>query len=55
MIWTHAERVEALQATYSDFRRTTTLGPGEHAGVEQCRAAPPRRVQQEPHPGVPGR
>ncbi len=26
MIWTHAERVEALQATYSDFRRTTTLG-----------------------------
>lgn len=26
MIWTHAERLEALQATYSDFRRTTTLG-----------------------------
>src|SRR6478609_9617109 len=26
MIWTHAERVEALQSTYSDFRRTTTLG-----------------------------
>ncbi|MGH3557819.1 MAG: chlorite dismutase family protein, partial [Mycobacterium sp.] len=26
MIWTHAERVEALQATYTDFRRTTTLG-----------------------------
>jgi peroxiredoxin len=26
MIWTHAERVEALQATYSDFRRTTSLG-----------------------------
>src|SRR5262249_13154144 len=26
MIWTHAERVEALQATYADFRRTTTLG-----------------------------
>ena len=26
MIWTHAERVEALQATYSDFRRTTALG-----------------------------
>ena len=26
MIWTHAETVEALQATYSDFRRTTTLG-----------------------------
>jgi hydrogen peroxide-dependent heme synthase len=26
MIWTHAEHVEALQATYSDFRRTTTLG-----------------------------
>ena len=24
MIWTHAERVEALQATYADFRRTTT-------------------------------
>ena len=28
MIWTHAERVEALQATYEDFRRTTTLGRG---------------------------
>ena len=26
MIWTHAETVEALQATYSDFRRTTKLG-----------------------------
>jgi hydrogen peroxide-dependent heme synthase len=26
MIWTHAETVEALQATYEDFRRTTTLG-----------------------------
>ena len=26
MIWTHAERVEALQASYADFRRTTTLG-----------------------------
>ena len=26
MVWTHAERVEALQATYEDFRRTTTLG-----------------------------
>ena len=26
MIWTHAERVESLQATYSDFRRTTALG-----------------------------
>ena len=26
MVWTHADNVEALQATYSDFRRTTTLG-----------------------------
>ncbi|HET9875396.1 MAG TPA: hydrogen peroxide-dependent heme synthase [Mycobacterium sp.] len=26
MIWTHAARVEAVQATYADFRRTTTLG-----------------------------
>ena len=26
MFWTHAERVESLQALYSDFRRTTTLG-----------------------------
>jgi chlorite dismutase len=26
MIWTHAGRVEALQATYADFRRTTALG-----------------------------
>ncbi|BBZ34139.1 hydrogen peroxide-dependent heme synthase [Mycolicibacterium confluentis] len=26
MFWTHAERIEDLQSTYSDFRRTTTLG-----------------------------
>jgi len=26
MIWTHAERVESLQAAYADFRRTTALG-----------------------------
>ena len=26
MIWTHAERVESLQATYADFRRSTALG-----------------------------
>lgn len=26
MIWTHAESLEALQAMYSDFRRTTKLG-----------------------------
>jgi chlorite dismutase len=26
MIWTHAERIEALQAAYADFRRTTALG-----------------------------
>ena len=26
MIWMHAERIETLQAAYSDFRRTTTLG-----------------------------
>ena len=26
MFWTHAERVEDLQATYADFRRTTALG-----------------------------
>ena len=26
MMWTHAPTVEALQKTYSDFRRTTTLG-----------------------------
>lgn len=26
MIWTHAERVEDLQAAYADFRRTTELG-----------------------------
>ena len=31
MIWTHAERFEALQATYSDFRRTTTLGRASNA------------------------
>lgn len=26
MIWTHAERIEALQAVYADFRRSTELG-----------------------------
>ena len=26
MMWTHAENVEALQATYAEFRRSTTLG-----------------------------
>ncbi|OMC34554.1 hypothetical protein A5740_09715 [Mycobacterium sp. GA-1841] len=26
MFWTHADNIEALQATYSDFRRTTALG-----------------------------
>lgn len=26
MLWTHAERVEDLQAVYADFRRTTALG-----------------------------
>lgn len=26
MVWTHAETVEALQSTYSDFRRVTELG-----------------------------
>ncbi|QIS21182.1 hydrogen peroxide-dependent heme synthase [Nocardia terpenica] len=26
MIWTHAERIEDLQAVYADFRRTTELG-----------------------------
>ena len=26
MIWTHAEKIEDLQAAYSDFRRTTSLG-----------------------------
>ncbi|WP_197373559.1 hydrogen peroxide-dependent heme synthase [Mycolicibacterium baixiangningiae] len=26
MMWTHADNVEALQATYADFRRTTALG-----------------------------
>ncbi|WP_433490454.1 hydrogen peroxide-dependent heme synthase [Nocardia grenadensis] len=26
MVWSHAERVEDLQATYADFRRTTELG-----------------------------
>ncbi|ATL68856.1 chlorite dismutase family protein [Nocardia terpenica] len=26
MIWTHAERIEDLQAAYADFRRTTELG-----------------------------
>lgn len=31
MFWTHAEKVEALQATYADFRRTTALGRASNA------------------------
>ncbi|MGK2881321.1 MAG: hydrogen peroxide-dependent heme synthase [Mycobacterium sp.] len=31
MIWTHAERIEDLQATYADFRRTTALGRASEA------------------------
>ena len=55
MFWTHADNVEALQATYSDFRRATALGRASTPGVEQRRVAPARGVQQEPHPGVLGR
>ncbi len=55
MMWTHAESIEALQSTYSDLRRTTTLGRASTPGMEQRGAAPARGVQQEPHPGVPGR
>ena len=32
MVWTHAERIEELQATYSDFRRTTALGKASTPG-----------------------
>ncbi len=55
MFWTHAERIESLQATYNDFRRTTTLGRAVTPGVERRRPAPACGVQQEPHPGIPGR
>ena len=54
MFWTHAERVESLQASTA-----TSAAPrrwaGQQTGVEQRRPAPPRGVQQEPRAGVPGR
>ncbi|GGC59704.1 chlorite dismutase family protein [Hoyosella rhizosphaerae] len=31
MIWTHADNIEALQAAYQDFRRTTVLGRASDA------------------------
>ena len=55
MIWTHAETVEALQATYSDFRRTTALGRASTPVWSNVALHRPGRVQQEPHPGVSGR
>lgn len=36
MIWTHAERVESLQHTYSDSP-DDRAGPSLYPGVEQCR------------------
>ncbi len=55
MIWTHADNVEALQATYADFRRTTTLGRASDPVWSNVALHRPRGVQQEPHPGVPRR
>ena len=51
MIWTHAERVEDLQATYSASAAPRS-GRASDPGVEHRRAAPARRVQQEPRPCV---
>ena len=45
MIWTHAERVEALQATYSDFRRTTALGQASTPVWSSVALHRPRRIQ----------
>ncbi len=54
MIWWHAATADALQEAYARFRRTA-LGRALRAGLVADGAAPPGRVQQEPHPGVPGR
>ena len=46
--------IETLQDAYHRLRRTA-LGRRLDAGLVAGGAAPPGRVQQEPHPGVPGR
>ena len=53
MIWWHAETIEHLQSAYHRLLRTEL---GQHLEPVWTRgAAPPGRVQQEPHPGVHGR
>lgn len=54
MFWTHAETVEALQATYW-ISPHDHVGSSERSRVEQRRVASARRIQQEPHSGIPGR
>ena len=54
MVWWHAETSDELQDAYRRFRRTA-LGARLRAGLVADGAAPPGGVQQEPHPGVPGR
>ena len=54
MVWWHAEDITTVQSAYHRLRRTE-LGRHLDPGVVGRRAAPPRRVQQGPHPGVHGR
>ena len=54
MVWWHAEEVEQLQDAYQQLRRTA-FGRRLEPGLVTGRAAPAGGVQQEPHPGVPGR
>ena len=51
MVWWHAETIEALQEAYHALLRTE-LRPAPRPGVVGGGAAPPGRVQQEPHPGL---
>ena len=56
MIWTarRTHRGAASHLTPTSGAPPRWAGPAD-AGVEQRRAAPAGRIQQEPHPGVPGR
>ena len=54
MFWWVAPTSDELQEMYVNFRRTK-LGYASRARVVRDGAAPPRRVQQGPHPRVPRR
>ena len=54
MVWWHAETDRGAAGGLRRLRRTSA-GPAPEPGLVADGAAPAGRVQQEPHPGVPGR